>query len=883
MALLNDILEWSGSLPNWQRDALRRLLQNESGLSGTDYSELYALLKKENGIEADNDLTATPLAGEHIPADPAPEETITLVALRELENVNQIPNDQTLTFSETGMTVIYGGNGSGKSGYARVMKRACRARCQLEPIHPNANDPAAAENIPTAKFDVMVTDIPKEIAWSHDATSPDILSKISVFDSQCARSYLTERGEVAYLPYGLDIIESLANQVIPKLLEILKADLDRITIEKSPVEHLQGETSVGKMINDLSAGSNKDTIKILGTLTEEEINHATKLGEVLNEADPLHKAKELQLSATRLKEYADNLAESLTWVRSEDVEKIKGIVEERGVAETAETMAADALRAGEALLPGTGDPIWKSLFEVARRYSTEVAYPEEEFPPATVDKVCPLCQEELGEVGTLRLNRFNEYIKNDVAKAADAARTRVDSAKGKIEAADLKISAETAFRNELSGMDASLLEIIDAFQECINSRRDSMLQCLETQKWEEIPTLIESPRNRVRQLAARQLKECRVLTRAADEDKKKKLTEELKELSARQMLAESLQPVLDLLQRMKHKAALEKCKQSLKTRPISDKSKKPVTDAVTENLKNALNQEFNSLGFKKIQTKLKEQSERGKTFHQLVLDLPTVKKIDEILSEGEQRAIALGSFLAELSLANHSCGIVFDDPVSSLDHWRRKKVAQRLTEEAKKRQVIIFTHDTSFLGELCEKIDAAGVPSFKLFLEWQGNSPGCITDGLPWDHQGYKERINNLERTQSRLAKTWPEYPGEKENNEIRREYARLRETLERVIQDVVFNGVIKRYNDWIPVGNLAGVVGFSYAEYETIAELQKKVSGVTISHDPPSAKAATVPTAIELGTDIATLKSIVETAKNRRKPEKLTSQGVRQSSAQKI
>ena len=45
------------------------------------------------------------------------------------------------------------------------------------------------------------------------------------------------------------------------------------------------------------------------------------------------------------------------------------------------------------------------------------------------------------------------------------------------------------------------------------------------------------------------------------------------------------------------------------------------------------------------QTKLKERSSRGKMYYQLLLDLPVTNKIDEILSEGEQRAIALGFVL----------------------------------------------------------------------------------------------------------------------------------------------------------------------------------------------------------------------------------------------
>ena len=676
------------------------------------------------------------------------------------------------------------------------MKRACRARDQSEPIHPNANDPSAAGNIPTAKFDIKVATAAEEIVWSRDSASPDRLSTISVFDSRCARSYLTAEQDVAYLPYGLDIVENLANQVLPKITEMLDEELAGIDVDKLPFEHLLGETVVGKAIAGLSADSEADHIESLGTLTDEDSSRATELKQALKETDPLAKAKEHRLSALRLKAYADRLAKPLVWVSAESVEKLQQIADERDAAIAAETKAADELRAGEKLLPGTGDQAWKLLFEAARRYSTEAAYQEEEFPPTTEDKVCPLCQEELEEAGAQRLHRFDEYIKNDVAKTADTARKKVDTAKGKIEGADLQIAAEEALCDELNEMDASLLQSIEAFQACIDSRRESMLQCLETAKWTEVPELITSPRKRVRQLAAQQLKAFRTLVQAADEEKRKELAKVYCELTARQSLAKSLKAVLELLQRMKKKAALEKCRPSLKTRPISDKSKEFATVAVTNELKEALDQEFDDLGIGHIKTKLKERSDRGKIFHQLLLDLPTTTKIDEILSEGEQRAIALGSFLAELALANHSCGIVFDDPVSSLDHWRRRNVARRLVEEARIRQVVVFTHDTSFLGQLCDEIDEGKIPHSMMFLEWQNGSPGCVNDGLPWEHQGCKARFDFHEKAQRRLAKAWPPYPGEKEKSQMRIEYSELRATLERVIQDVVFNGVVKRYRD---------------------------------------------------------------------------------------
>ena len=866
MALLNDILTWTESLPAWQRDACRRLLQNEEGLEDTDHSELYALLKKESQIETENAVDAVPLASEHLPASLAPGETVVLVSLRELENVNQIPKDHTLGFSETGITVIYGGNGSGKSGYARVMKRACRARDQSEPIHPNANDPSASSKIPTAKFDIKVAGGSEEIAWSRDSTPPNRLSTISVFDSRCARSYVTAEQDVAYLPYGLDIVENLANLVLPKLSEMLEAEIAGINVDTLPFQHLIGKTKVGEAIENLSVQSDAEAITSLGTLTQDDTRRIPDLEKALKEANPLAKAEEFRRSALRLKTYAGKLAKPLVWVSNEAVAKLQGIAEERKVAEDAEAKAADALRSGEELLPGTGDQAWKLLFEAARRYSTEAAYPGVEFASSAEGKVCPLCQEELSESGTQRLKRFDEYIKNDVAKSADAARK-----KGKIEAADLQAVPEEALKDELKALDAPLLQVIDDFQESVESRRMSMLDCLETPKCKEIPALSESPRARVRQIAAHQLRAQRTLVKAADEENRKKLEDELSELSARQNLAKTLPAVIDLLGRMKKKAALEKCRASLKTRPISDKSKEFATAAVTDELRKALDAEFAALGIGHIKTKLKERSVRGKMLHQLLLDLPTTNRIDEILSEGEQRAIALGSFFAELALSNHKCGIVFDDPVSSLDHWRRRNVARRLVEEAKTRQVVVFTHDTSFLGQLCDEIDAAGIPNSMSFLEWRGGFPGCVNEGLPWDHHGYKARINALEQAQSKLAKAWPAYPGEKEISEMRHQYDRLRATLERVIQDVVFNGVVKRYRDWIRVDSLEDVVGFDRAEYEAIEKLHKRSCDVITAHDQSSAKAATIPSATDLGNDIAALKAIVETIKNRRAAAKAT------------
>ena len=48
-----------------------------------------------------------------------------------------LAREQTLEFQPAGLTVIYGDNASGKSGYARILKKVCRARAAEKPILPN--------------------------------------------------------------------------------------------------------------------------------------------------------------------------------------------------------------------------------------------------------------------------------------------------------------------------------------------------------------------------------------------------------------------------------------------------------------------------------------------------------------------------------------------------------------------------------------------------------------------------------------------------------------------------------------------------------------------------------------------------------------------------
>ena len=116
----------------------------------------------------------------------------------------------------------------------------------------------------------------------------------------------------------------------------------------------------------------------------------------------------------------------------------------------------------------------------------------------------------------------------------------------------------------------------------------------------------------------------------------------------------------------------------------------------------------------------------------------------EIFSEGEHRCVALAAFLAELVTSKQRSGIVFDDPMSSLDHVHRKAVAARLVEEARHRQVIVFTHDLAFLFELRRECEAKDCPVQYQTVVRQQSRPGFIEAELPMKAKSAQQLANSV-------------------------------------------------------------------------------------------------------------------------------------------
>lgn len=122
MTVLQEILEWSHDRPGWQRDALRRLVLNDE-LSDDDIRALTDICKSAHGLAEHQDIA--PLTKDHVPVNTAGSVPVSLLSIFHHRGVNALAEDQTLKFAPS-LTVVYGDNAAGKTGYIRILKSATR-------------------------------------------------------------------------------------------------------------------------------------------------------------------------------------------------------------------------------------------------------------------------------------------------------------------------------------------------------------------------------------------------------------------------------------------------------------------------------------------------------------------------------------------------------------------------------------------------------------------------------------------------------------------------------------------------------------------------------------------------------------------------------------
>ena len=743
---------------------------------------------------------------------------ISIKSVSEISNVNALAENTRLEFGEKGVSVIYGLNGAGKSGFMRIFKHISRHQ-YAEAIQHNVYK-KTSNGRASCMLNVCVDGVDESIHCDLESdTTDDRLCQCDVFDTRISSAYVSNSNSVSYEPFVFGVLKELA--VIAGRIEYaIRERTKNVSSEAIPVPDFIKLLEEAKWLEEISA---------MTIVPEECRNWSIDDEKRADELKNLLDTGKVESELTGLKNQKAQIQRVLS-----DLQCINNRLVGRNKTELTElhTKYVDAktqYELAKALFSENAseqDKIsisiesWRRLWEAGRRYYESCIYEKVGIPFAKSGSICPLCLQKIDDDFLKRFSSVDDYINGNCSELFSNAQSLF-----------MKKLQETLLHDYSSKVVSTMLEGIveeETLREILKVYSTIEIWQTADDKEELYKSIIELPSIPVVKkveniLVSIDAKESTLLD-SLNIEKNAEMQAELKHLHYRKWVYDHLGLILSMIENANKKKELESALSYVKTNRITSEANKLANALITEAYIERFTSELKRLApYLKVKLE-KGQSVKGKSPYKVVLDTndKARKSPQDILSEGEQRIVALAAFFADATGRSECTPIIIDDPISSLDYNYEEAATKRITELAKERQVIVFTHRISLLVGLSEQSEKEGVGFSERHIRGTLLGKG-VSDFDETYHGKIKDQLNGIK---VRIRETQKMDPYSHEYiDSCSRISQQLRICVERSVEDILFQQMVKRFSRRIMTGKLLKMDRISKEDCKIIDSMMTKYS----------------------------------------------------------
>ena len=774
--MTEDIKDWLRSQEYWLQKAACIILANNN-LSDDTLAEIVRALKSPPE-------SPDALEFPNIGSVDQGTNTLELNAIGPIHGIDALNPRSPLSFGSHQLSVVYGRNGSGKSGYTRILKKAS-GKAGAANLKSDVYAPTPDRQECTFKY--KLNDGEKEVTWLANDSAIEDLKALDLFDTAAGEIYLKNETELSYTPPELALLEQLV-ETCKRVEAELKEEAARLTSKLPKLPDDIKSTTAAIAYTSLQPTTDVNELCNWGDAHEVRL---TALKKRLETKDPVVDAKRLRTC----KKQCDSLIESVqSATRLLSEEAYQQFIEKLTESNKARTAANESVKAlsEHSHLDGIGTATWKALWQAAKDFSSQKAYPEWEYPNTSDDSRCVLCQQELDAAAKSRMTEFESYVSGTLETAAataeKAAQEQLDALPAIIASKEIETIAQAASLNETT--DALLPVFWQKAQEVKSQfeKKDVDAPAIELSYTSALLQKELTAQSELYEKDSKQLdKDAKSFNRSETE-------KELKELEAKKWIAAESDAIQEEVKRLKRLETYQDWIRETGTRGISAKSGQLLEALITEAYIERFNDELEKLGARHIKVELvKSRTTYGRNKHIVRLKDLVAQAVSptDVFSEGEHRIVALAAFLADVCGRPSKTPFIFDDPITSLDQKYEEHVIDRLIELSQERQVLIFTHRLSFLGIISDKAGAA-LKSINIRRESWGT--GHVGE-IPIYGKNPKAALNTLKEERVKVAEKIRNEHGSDSYYPLAKSICSdFRIVIERIIENVFLADVVQRH-----------------------------------------------------------------------------------------
>lgn len=818
------LYKWFQKAPAWQKDmfcAIWRGVVDEEQL--VKRAIILIDQEQENNVTSrrlvpntgfPNDIDFSD--GENVP--------IVLKSISDIHGVGALSATTPLEFG-SGLTVVYGENGCGKSTYVKVLKASenpARSNVIMGNIFSERSVPASA----TLIFEIDGAD--HEVQWNKTNTKK---YPLLIYDTEISHQFVDKANEVIYEPKVLSTISKMAS-VFSLLATHYQKQFEDTKKKYSPIETDIADYHLLKEFDQISTMAVLNEYETRITWNESADKELFAIISSLGIEKQSEKARNLKAQKALINKH---LTDILALFQLVGPDSCKIFLSKRQ-KQIDTKHAADNLTKSityKSKISHFGGDNWKNMWASSMKYA---AILEENSPnmPASSDGLCVLCQQPLNVEAQERFLSFNEYTTSQVYADAETAyknyKQAVRELQEKIES-QLNIP-EIEMNLTVSGIPKEVYTYILNCYRAIFNRCEWLLN-YGNELEHPIPNIDsqEEMLSIFKTFADGLDTEIKALEQTAENREKQILRKN--ELLALQWVINNI-PIKRSLIALA--TILGKCKTNSITTLKKDLSDILITESYIARFSNEMSQ-LDTRGQIKVELTA-SGAKKGRVFHQISLKgskAGKVKKTGDVLSEGEYRVVSLAAFLADISSWGKMMPFIFDDPITSLDHKFEERVAQRLIELSTERQVIVFTHRLVFAQFLNSSVYRYNAIAAQNELSKRAEVKHIELRNIPLGQPveaSYIENISFSSKLNTMLNTDLHKIKQAQDNGDydladslMRSLCTQFRNIVERGIEQELLSGVVQRFNRNVSTLKLPRLYALSNSDISLFDKLMTKYS----------------------------------------------------------
>ena len=819
--------KWANEQDGWCRTIAADVLKNRQP-SGTDVDRYLKLLLAEKKLSDEAFEPVAKIEEKELTGNPL--DPLRLDSLKIGDGINALQSGSEIEFSPS-ITVIFGENGSGKSGFVRVLKRAAGVRTAEEILHNVRGD---KKPTPSATFQLSVNGKASVVSWKNEfGLSP--LNRISIFDARGARVHVEDDLTYVYTPGELTLFP-----LVQSGIEHVRAAFEAAITKRTPgtntiLASFDRACSIYLTIETLGAATDLEEIKKFAVLPQD----ADATIEALTlEIDALQ-SQNIQTELRRARDRAQivaNVSAALATAAAFDQAAFLQHVQARNAAAERQEQAGNKAFDG-AGIPGILTPEWRRFIQAGEEYLR--AHLPAGYPAAPDD--CAYCGQPLQEAALDLVKKYRDFSNNEIKAALDVAEADLTN----YAAAILAVPTDTLRKqlaDEISGgVDTltAVLPLVDRIATLQGQVRSGL-----PPEWEEKSADVSAAEGVVAQEQLRLAQLTAGLQASVEERqttlkaKQAELTELKGKKTASALMPQIEKRVLDA--KWVSRANIVKNNLPTLLRTLTETAKEASEELLNKDFGRRFENECQKLRAPNVT--LNFPGRQGQVTRRKLL---ASYKPSDVLSEGEQKALALADFLAEVTSVPAASPVVFDDPITSMDYRRLNEVCDRIVALSADHQILVFTHNIWFAAKLLGDGDKKTMKYYD--IRHEGGDAGIVTaashprvDTIAKVSGSLKQLIEHAEKAE-----------GEVRSALVEKGYEKLRNLCELVVEVEMLKGVVQRYEPNVMMTKLDKINVEKFSDsLATIVPTFEKSCRYIASHSQPVETQGIRPTLEELKKD---------------------------------